>query len=471
MLYNFLSTREPTFLYKYIVEPSKNNCEKLYSKKLNLLIFKKKNLPSLHYIFFYIYIIFSGKIFKNNRSRINFNNIEIGRFVISNTFYTFDTYVNKLKFYKLLIKNFYLAGLLIKSCNYYYNKYKISGIYIDHCGYLNGIIFSFFAQKKIAIYTNNYPHGIYFVDYKNNKKQYLLKYENSLRINIKKKINSFQRIKARNKLISLVKNKNYIPWLSKLKFKKLKEKIDYNNFDYVIYTHSFTDGQMWYGNDGFENTLEWLEFTLNAFIGTGKKILIKPHPNFYNNTLAEYAIWDKKIYNIVVKKYEQHKNFYFLRNPIHNYLLLKKLNKNCIAISKFGSVILEVSYMNLRSISSSCTFYNSKFKISNMWKNKINYLKLLKKSHLKLKKPIINDLYKLIYSLFYVYPSCYHTSNYYENIIKKNLRLTQSAYDSIFLAKARSKNYKKEENFKKLSKKNNISIIDDLSKKIWQVRN
>ena len=30
-----------------------------------------------------------------------------------------------------------------------------------------------------------------------------------------------------------------------------------------------------------------------------------------------------------------------------------------------------------------------------------------------------------------------------ENIIKKNLRLTQSAYDSIFLAKARSKNYKK----------------------------
>ena len=110
------------------------------------------------------------------------------------TFYTFDTYTSKIKFYKLLIKNFYSAGLLIKTCNYYYNKYNISGIYVDHCGYLNGIIFSFFAEKRVAVYTNNYPHGIYFVDYKKNKKKYLLKYENSLRINLKKKINYIEKI-------------------------------------------------------------------------------------------------------------------------------------------------------------------------------------------------------------------------------------------------------------------------------------
>ena len=25
-------------------------------------------------------------------------------------------------------------------------------------------------------------------------------------------------------------------------------------YDYIIYTHSFTDAQLWYGNDEFENT-------------------------------------------------------------------------------------------------------------------------------------------------------------------------------------------------------------------------
>ena len=466
----FLSTREPNLIYKFIVEPSRKNCEELRNKKLDLLIFKKKKFPSLKYFFFFLYIILSGNIFKNNRSRINFNNIEIGRFVISNTFYTFDTYTSKIKFYKLLIKNFYSAGLLIKTCNYYYNKYNISGIYVDHCGYLNGIIFSFFAEKRVAVYTNNYPHGIYFVDYKKNKKKYLLKYENSLRINLKKKINLIEKNKAKKKITSLVKEKNYIPWLSNLKFKKLK-KIDYYIFDYIIYTHSFTDGQMWYGNDGFENTLEWLDFTLNAFVGTKKKILIKPHPNFYNNSLAVYAVWDKKLYNNIVKKYEQHKNFYFLKNPTHNYTLLKKLNKNCIAVSKFGSVILDASYMNFRSISSTYNFFNKEFKISNMWKNKEDYLKLLKRNYFKLKKPNKNDLYKLIYSLFYIYHSCYHVSNYYENIIKKNFRLTKNAYENIFLGKARSKNYNKAKSFKKLLRKNYKPLIEELSNKIWQVKN
>ena len=40
--------------------------------------------------------------------------------------------------------------------------------------------------KKSIVYTNNYPLGIYFVNYKKNNKKYLLKYENSLKINIKK---------------------------------------------------------------------------------------------------------------------------------------------------------------------------------------------------------------------------------------------------------------------------------------------
>jgi predicted O-linked N-acetylglucosamine transferase (SPINDLY family) len=73
--------------------------------------------------------------------------------------------------------------------------------------------------------------------------------------------------------------------------------------------------------------------------------------------------------------------------------------------------------------------------------------------------------------LFYVYYSCYNLSNYYENIIKNKFGLIQSAYDSIFLLKARDKNYKKNKSFIKLFKNNEAPLIDKLSKNIWQVKN
>ena len=465
----FLSTRDCNGIYKFIVGASKKNCENFLKKKLELTIFKKKYFPSFHFILFFFYILLSGKILKRNRAEIHYNNIEIGRFVLSNTYYHFECYVNKLKFYKLLIKNFFLAGSIINTCNYYYNKYNIGGIYVDHCGYINGVIFSFFAQKKLSIYTNNYPHGIYFVDYNKNKKKYLLKYENTLRINLKKKINKFQKRQSERTISRLTKNKNYIPWLAQTKFKKL-EKINYKEFDYVIYTQSFTDGQMWYGNDGFENNLEWLEFTLNNFINTKKKVLIKPHPNYYNNSFLAYALWDKKIYNLVVQKYKKYKNLYFLKQPIHNYLLLKQLNKNCITISKMGSVIMETSYMNFKSISSACTFFNKKFKISNIWKDREIYSKLLNYNDSKLKKPNKNDLLKLIHVLSHVYYSCYNANFHYPNIIRKKLKLTEDNYKKKFFITARSKmSNQRTIKLNQFIKSKEISIINEVSNVIWQV--
>lgn len=391
----------------------------------------------MKYLIFFIYIFFSGKIFKKRRALISFEDIEIGRFVLAKTYCEFECYVNRLKFYNVLIKNFLYAGSLLNTCVYYQKKYKIKGAYVDHCGYLNGIIFSFFVKKKIPVYTNNYPLGIYFVNYKNNKNKLLLKYENSLRINLKVNINSFQRKQAEKKISSMVKNKHFIPWLEKTNYKKL-DNLDYKVFDYIIYVHSFTDGQLWFGYNDFENTLEWLEFTLNHFIKNKKKVLIKPHPNFYNNSLAANAVWDKKIYNIVIKKYKEYKNLYFLNKPTHSYILNKKLNKNCVAISEYGSVILETSYLSLKSICSASNFFNQKFNISNMWKNKNEYSKLLNYDYYKLKKPNKNDLIRLIYSLFFIYHSEYHV-NFFNNIIRKNLKLTKDNYDKEFHTKARKK--------------------------------
>jgi len=187
----FLSTRNYHYRYNFIVKSAKKNCENILDKKLDILIFEKKKFPSIKYLFFFIFIILSGKIFKKNRAKIKYDNVEIGRFVLSQTFCEFEAYLNKFKFYKRLIQNFLHAGSLLNTCNYYNNRYKISGVYIDHGGYLyGGMIFSFFALKKKIVYTNNYPLGIYFVNYKKNNKKYLLKYENSLKINNKKKLNN-----------------------------------------------------------------------------------------------------------------------------------------------------------------------------------------------------------------------------------------------------------------------------------------
>ena len=466
----FLTTRDNNKIYKFINSACKRNCEILLKENLKLSIFKRKKFPSFHFFLFFFYILVSGKIIKRNRAKIKYEDIEIGKFIISNTFYNFETYVNKLKFYKLLIKNLLIAGSIINSCNYLYKKKNIKGIYVDHCSFLNGIIYSFFAQRKIPIYTNNYPHGIYFVNFKRNNKKYLKKFENTLKVNLEKKVTKLHLNKADNKLSKLLKNKNFIPWLLKARFTKIK-KINYKDFNYIIYPQAFTDGQMYYGNDGFESNLDWLEFTLNHFIKTEKKVLIKPHPNFYNDAIAIYSKWDKQIYDIVVQKYKRYKNLYFLKQPIHNYKLLKKLNKDCVVILKNSSAIMETAYMNFKTISSEYIFFNKKFDISNMWKNKKEYLKLLNYDYTKLREPNKNDLLKMVYTLFYIHNNNYNATAWYPNIIRNHLRLSKKNFNKLFIIKARSKTSNSKLNkINKLYYEQNDTLINKISKEIYEVK-
>jgi len=457
----FLSTRNYDYFYNFLVKSSKKNCESIFQKKLDLLLFEKKKFPTLNYLLFLIFITISGKIFKKNRAQIHYRDIEIGRFVLSQTFRNYDCYLNKFKFYYKLFRNFFNAGSLINTCDYYNTKFKINGVYVDHCGYLNGIIFSYFALKNNIVYTNNYPHGIYFVNYKKNKSKYLLKYENSLRINVKKKLNSSQKRKTAVKISNIVKKATYIPYMAKTNYKKLDD-MDYKSFDYVLYCHSFTDGQLWNGYSGFENTLDWLEFTLDNLVQKNKKALIKPHPNFYNRSMSAEAIWDAKIYNTVVKKYKKYKNLCFIKIPIHNYLLLKRLNKDCILLSGFGTAILESAYMNFKSICTTHNTFDQKFKISNMWKNKKEYLKLMNLDASKLKAPSKDDLLELIYTLMFHYPSTYH-KDFYNRIIMRNLKLSKKQFEQ-GLFKKRSSEIA---NIDSLVEK---KIITEISETIFEVK-
>ena len=464
----FLSTRDLNYLYKFIVGASKENCEKLLKKKLELLIFKRHNYPSLNFVIFFFYLLISGQLFnKNKRALIHYKNIEIGRFIISHTLTKFETYVNKRVFYYYLFKNFFLAGAIIKTCEDYHKNNKIEGLYIDHCGYINGVIFSYFAKKRVPIYTNNYPKGVFGIDYRKKSNTKIINYEKALKIKRKINFNKSIRNIANKCLKDLTQKKNFIPWLDKCKFQSI-DKINFKKFDYVIYTHSFTDGQLWYGYDGFENTLDWLIFTIDKLTKRGKKILIKPHPNFFNKSLTIFSKWDKKIFYIVREKYKNSRNTFFLKKPIHNFELLKKLNDDCILITKYGSVLLESSFMNYKTICSENNFFESKFKISNTWKNIEEYEKILDKDYKNLSSCNQEDLHLLIYHLFYIYDSPYNSKNYFVNIIRKSVKMNIDTFKNFFYLKARSKlSNSKNKFFNSLFNKKNNVIIKKISDRIY----
>ena len=72
--------------------------------------------------------------------------------------------------------------------------------------------------------------------------------------------------------------------------------VNLKKFDYLIYAHSFVDGQLFYGFDGFSNLLDWLEFSIMQIKKLNRKVLIKPHPNFYNKLFGKVADQDREIF-------------------------------------------------------------------------------------------------------------------------------------------------------------------------------
>ena len=67
--------------------------------------------------------------------------------------------------------------------------------------------------------------------------------------------------------------------MKSIKFKKNNRKFE--KITHLIYAHSFTDGQMLYGYDGFINVYDWLIFTINELSkNKNNKIMIKAHPFF-----------------------------------------------------------------------------------------------------------------------------------------------------------------------------------------------
>lgn len=455
----FLSTKSKDLIYSIIVDSCHKSAEGYLKEKLE---FKKIIIKNNYNIYFFLYmfiLIFTGLIFiKKIRIYLTFKGVEIGRFITASVYRDYNSYFSRTYFYKNFVYKLYNSAKIFKTADLLLKK-NFKSVYLDHCGYLNGILYSIFSNNNKIIFTNNYPKSIYGIDFKKKKNSSLKKYENSLKLS-KHPLSSKNFLVSRNILKELTKKNKMLPWMSETKFSKFKNSKINQNVDYLIYAHSFTDGQLWYGNDDFESTYDWLEFTLNFFKNKNKKILIKSHPNYFNKNLGDISFYDKKIFDLLVSKFDKNENFYFLKHPILNSDLLNYLNNRTIAITHHGTVTLELAFFGLKSISSNSTFFFSEhFKISNFWNSKKEYLSQLNKNWKELNYPKKDDLYKLAYELF-INDNNYYGKNTYAKITAKTLRTDFKnlyAKNGLFSRNNSNANsFYKKINEKQISKINNI---------------
>ena len=421
----FLSSRKPNLIYKLYLLSFKKNSELKYNKKLKFLYLKNYKMPSLRYIVFFLSNILSGKIFdKNNRANISYRNIKIGNHVISYTYRNIKSYKSISYFYFNLIKNFFIAGCFIRTSEIYLKKYRFKSVYLDHLMYLNGIYYQVFAKNKKIIYSNNYPKSTFKIDFTKGKKKYInpseahkLQYlERNLSNNEKKKIETLKKKYMKQ-------SHKFIPWLKNTKYNNLKinSKIKLHDYQYIIYPHAFTDAQLMDGFDGFETSYDWLLFTLEFMKKNKINAIIKGHPNFYKKELGILSLWDKEIFEIIEKKYRKNKNFYFINKSIDNLSIINQLNKKCIALTHNGSVILELSLHNIKTISSSKGPWAKKFKVSNQWSNINEYKNLLSKNWSNLNYSNREGINKLYHQLYFNKFS-FHGKNSIHKIIRGSLK-------------------------------------------------
>ena len=420
----FFSTRKESGFYNYIIKAIKLKIKKKYNIKIIFYDIPKKITFSFLCIFFFNLI--NLNLFRPKKIiEIRYKGCLIGRHVLAHVYRDLSSYRNIYFFYKNLIKSFLIGGLIIDHA--YQLSKKVKFVYIDHIGYLNGLYFKVFLINKKIIFSNGYPRGLYHID---TRKGFVNNLEIEDIIKIQKNIGYNQKSKyKKNRFINeIIKNPKLVPWMKLKKFVKTKKKFlkDLKNISHVIYTHSFLDGQLWFGYDGFLNMKDWLEFTIKKLDNNKNKVIVKAHPNFYNKKISEYSNIDKKIFQKLFNKYNS-KNIIFLNKPVENNILLKSLKKNTILISHHGTSLLEGMNSGFKCISSFATIWSDKFHMANNWKTKSEYEKILNKNFKQLYFSNSNDLNEVSTKLFN-HPYSEYGKKFWYNIVIKKLKKDKRLY-------------------------------------------
>jgi len=405
-------------MYKFIINSIRINLEKKISSKTKF-IYPKKRFISFLFIYFFVKNLLSFKFFLLRKLLyLKYRNCDIGKHVLARVLRDVSSYRNIFILYKNLFKYLYVGCNIVDEA--YKVSDKISAAYVDHSGYLNGLYFRVFALKKKIVYTNNYPRGIFFIDFRKKKNSYLSANENALKL-FKSK-NFYKKSYKKNKILvdKIINNPRIVPWMKTTKFNNLKNiPIDVKAVKHVVYTHSFVDGQLWFGNDGFVTLKEWLTFTLDKLSKLKTKSIIKAHPNFYDKSIGIISELDKKIFNELKDKY-QSKKIFFIDQPTKNKHLLKTLDKKTILISHHGTSLLEGLFSGFKCISSTSTFWSSSLKLTNQWSSVEQYSKVLEKNYKHLHFPNKIDL-ACVSSQLFLDPVSEYGVRFWEKIIVNKL--------------------------------------------------
>ena len=397
----FFSTQKNHGIYRVLVSSMLLHYKKKFKNNSDINYFKRKKF-SLAFFVFFIYHILILLIFKKKEKflYLRYKNCDIGRHVTSTVFRDVTSYKSKFNLYKNYMKYFYIGGLIVESAYYYASNSK--AIYIDHSGYLNGLFFSVFSKKKKIIYTNGYPRGLFFIDF--SKKKNFKKKELEVCLKLEKK--KLNKNKNKSYVKRLIYRPTLIPHIREQKWEKLKIK-NLDKIDYVIYTHSFVDGLMWWGLDGFVNLRDWTEFTIETLINKRANILVKIHPNFFQKFKLDYIELDKKIFYEIMKKYSYYENITFIDYPLENKVILDGIRNDTVIVSHHGTALLEGVARKFKCISSIATLWSKEFKITNSWNSISSYKKQLNKNWKNLNyadqknfKNLEQQLFSNQYSLF-----------------------------------------------------------------------
>ena len=403
MIRYLISTKKKEKLYQVILEACNKHINRSHNNIITYPFTSNRNI-SIYFIWFFFKRLISMSLFDMNKViNLKYKNFNIGVYAASNTFTNHKVFFNKFTMHLDLIKNLLIVA---KKVDYSLSLVKVSkGIYVDHVGYISGVNIQVFAKNKKIVYCNGYPRGLCFVDY-SKKKNFKLSPFDILKIRKKSKKKKIKQKEIENKYKKILKNpKANLKWMKFTSYDNLSKKkilaVDLKKFDYLIYAHSFVDGQLFYGFDGFVNLLDWLEFSIRQLKRLNKRVLIKPHPNFYNKMFGKVAEQDRKIFLKLKRKYEDESTV-FIDIPIENYEILKRVNKNIVLISHHGTAILEGTFLGFKTICSQSTIWSKEFKISNQWNNIQSYKKILIKKPQQLRNfKNSKDFYEISSQLFF----------------------------------------------------------------------
>ena len=292
-MHYFATTRLPSNIYDIFVNSCKKDAEKKLNKPLKILPLNKKIL-TLKFIFYLIKISITGKIFfKDQFTSLKYRNCSIGRHSLSTSLRDMKSYLNPISLFYNKIKYLIISGLIIDYLHININR--VDAAYIDHGVYLNGVLIQLLANNNKMIYQSVYPRGLSLIDLKKKNKKKVFEYEELLILRKKEtKLSIKDKRKAKNKIRIITNFPETIPWIKGVKFKKLKNE-NLKNITHVVYAHSFADGQLVWGLDGFSNVRDWIEFTL-------EKSKIRLKCNEFESIREHFSVKYQKTYHIRITR-------------------------------------------------------------------------------------------------------------------------------------------------------------------------